>query len=85
MCYALALPIYLLMPATGSRSVPVATALLGGLPGKTERPHLFSDPRTSGTPSIIMSPDHCPWTQIRLGAGTRKASPVLRSLTGGSR
>jgi hypothetical protein len=27
--------------------------------------------RTSGTPSIIMSPDCCPWTQIRLGAGTR--------------
>lgn len=27
--------------------------------------------RTSGIPSIIMSPDSCPWTQIRLGAGTR--------------
>ena len=24
--------------------------------------------RASGTPSIIMSPDCCPWTQIRLGA-----------------
>ena len=27
--------------------------------------------RTPGTPSIIMSPDDRPWTQIRLGAGTR--------------
>ena len=43
--------------------------LLGGRPGKNERPHP-SPARTPGTPSIIMSPDRCPWTQIRLGAGT---------------
>jgi hypothetical protein len=67
---ARALPIIQLMPAAGSRSLPVATPLLGGLPGKNERPHR-SAARTSGTPSIIMSPDHHPWTQIRLGAGTR--------------
>ena len=72
-----ALPIVQLMPAASSRKTPVATPLLGGLPGKIERPHP-SQARTSGTPSIIMSPDHCPWTQIRLGAGTRNVtSPTL--------
>ena len=69
---ARALPINQLMPAASSRKIPVATPLLGGLPGKTERPHLLTA-RTPGTPSIIMSPDLCPWTQIRLGAGTRNA------------
>ena len=83
MRYARALPITPLMPAASSRNVPVATALLGGLPGKIERPHPFSDPRTPGTPSIIMSPDYCPWTQIRLGAGTHNAYIVL--LAGGRR
>ena len=39
-----ALPITQLMPAASSRKHPVATSLLGGLPGKIERPHLFSDP-----------------------------------------
>jgi hypothetical protein len=34
---ARALPINQLMPAASSRGVPVATPLLGGLPGKTER------------------------------------------------
>jgi hypothetical protein len=38
-----ALPIQL-MPAAGSRSFPVATPLLGGLPGKNERPHPFNSP-----------------------------------------
>lgn len=52
-----ALPTFQLMPAVGSSDLPVATPLLGGLPGKNERPHLFSAARTSGTPSIIMSPD----------------------------
>ena len=66
-----ALPITQLMPAAGSLGAPVATLVLGGLPGKIERPHLFASPRRSGTPSIIMSPDLSPWTQIRLGAGTR--------------
>jgi hypothetical protein len=36
---ARALPIFQLMPAAGSHAVPVATPLLGGLPGKIERPH----------------------------------------------
>jgi hypothetical protein len=36
---ARALPIHPLMPAVSSPKVPVATSLLGGLPGKTERPH----------------------------------------------
>jgi hypothetical protein len=80
---ARALPIHPLMPAAGSPAVPVATPLLGGLPGKIERPHPFSDPRTSGTPSIIMSPDPRPWTQIRLGAGTRNVN--TRPFTGGRR
>jgi hypothetical protein len=52
-----ALPIFQLMPAVGSPDLPVATPLLGGLPGKNERPHPSSAARTSGTPSIIMSPD----------------------------
>jgi len=39
-----ALPILQLMPAASSLAVPVATALLGGLPGKIERPHLFGGP-----------------------------------------
>ena len=34
-----AMPIYQLMPAAGSRKAPVATPIVGGLPGKTERPH----------------------------------------------
>jgi hypothetical protein len=66
---ARALPIHHLMPAASSRSSPVATPLLGGRPGKNERPHP-SPARTPGIPSIIMSPDPRPWTQIRLGAGT---------------
>jgi hypothetical protein len=37
-----ALPIFQLMPAVGSPDLPVATPLLGGLPGKNERPHPFS-------------------------------------------
>jgi hypothetical protein len=51
------LPILQLMPAAGSRTSPVATPLLGGLPGKNERSHPFSAARVPGTPSIIMSPD----------------------------
>src|ERR1700687_1102233 len=35
--------------------------------------------RTSGTPSIIMSPDPRPWTQIRLGAGTRNDVKISRT------
>jgi len=64
-----ALPIHQLMLAAGSCKPPVATYCLGGRPEKNERPHP-SPARTSGTPSIIMSPDRRPWTQIRLGAGT---------------
>lgn len=70
---ARALPITQLMPAVGSCHDPVATPALGGPPGKNERPHP-SAARTPGTPSIIMSPDPRPWTQIRLGAGPRIAS-----------
>jgi len=66
---ARALPTNQLMPAAGSLESPVATRLPGGRPGKNERPHP-SPARTPGTPSIIMSPDTGPRTQIRLGAGT---------------
>src|SRR6185312_4979359 len=38
------LPITQLMPAVGSRTSPVVTPLLGGLPGKIERPHLLWQP-----------------------------------------
>ena len=41
---ARALPIFQLMPAVGSRTSPVATSLLGALPGEIERPHLFGSP-----------------------------------------
>jgi hypothetical protein len=41
---ARALPIEQLMPAASSRQIPVATPLLGGLPGKNERSHLFGGP-----------------------------------------
>lgn len=41
---ARALPITPLMLAAGSHKLPVAIPLLGGLPGKIERPHPFSDP-----------------------------------------
>jgi hypothetical protein len=78
-----ALPILQLMLAVGSRKVRVAAPLLGGLPGKTQRPHPFASPH-AGHPSIIMSPDQCPWTQIRLGAGTPHASPAPCPTTGGS-
>jgi hypothetical protein len=76
-----ALPIFQLMPAVGSPDLPVATPPLGGLPGKNERPHPLRQPRESGTPSIIMSPDQYPWTQIRLGAGTRNVN-MCRSMGG---
>ena len=38
--------------------------------------------RTPGTPSIIMSPDPRPWTQIRLGAGTRNDIDICRTFSG---
>ena len=66
---ARALPINQLMPAASPRNAPAATPVGGGRPGKNERPHPWLA-RTPGTPSIIMSPDPRPWTQIRLGAGT---------------
>jgi len=58
-----ALPINQLMPAVSSYKPPAAIRCLGGRPGKNERPHP-SPARTPGTPSIIMSPDRRPWTQI---------------------
>jgi hypothetical protein len=70
---ARALPTNQLMPAASSPDLPAATPTLGGRPGKNERPHPLAA-RTAGTPSIIMSPDPRPWTQIRPGAGTRNAS-----------
>jgi hypothetical protein len=36
-----ALPLTQLMPAASSRKSPAATPLLGGRPGKNERPHPF--------------------------------------------
>ena len=80
-----ALPMNQLMPAAGSRTVPAATPrpVLGGRPGKNERPHP-SPARMSGTPSIIMSPDHRPWTQIRLGAGTPPLTLIGPDTCGGT-
>jgi hypothetical protein len=44
MCRTRALPITQLMPAASSRNSPAATPLLGGPPGKNERPHPFGSP-----------------------------------------
>jgi hypothetical protein len=57
-----ALPTNQLMLAS-SCQLPAATGSPGGPPGKKERPHP-SLARMSGNPSIIMSPDPRPWTQI---------------------
>ena len=80
---ARALPIFQLMPAASSRKVPVATSLLGGLPGKNERPQPFTSP-PAGHPIYHHVAGPRPWTQIRLGAGTRN---VISRTThvGGSR
>ena len=64
-----ALPITQLMLAAGSRRSPVATPLLGGLPGKNERPHFVTCPH-AGHPINHHVAGPRPWTQIRLGAGT---------------
>ncbi len=65
-----ALPITQLMHAASSRIVPPPPLCWVDVPermsGRTP-----STARPPGTPSIIMSPDDCPWTQIRPGAGTR--------------
>jgi hypothetical protein len=67
---ARALPITPLMPAAGSRKVlPPPLCWVDAPERMSGRTPLTA--RTPGTPSIIMSPDCCPWTQIRLGAGTR--------------
>jgi len=44
-----------------------------GRPRKTERPQRS----TRVTPSIILSPDSCPSTQIRLGVRARTRSSAL--------
>jgi hypothetical protein len=81
---ARALPITSLMPAASSRKAPVATPLLGGLPGKTERSHPFGSPHVGhpinhhvAGPSSV-DPDK---------AGRRHAQRVdiSRTFTGGSR
>ena len=73
---ARALPVTELMPAVGSRTSPVATPLLGGLPGKIERPHPFGSPHV-GHPIHHHVAGPRPWTQIRLGAGTRHVTTLL--------
>ena len=86
-----ALPINQLMPAASSRNLPVATRRLGGRPGKNERPHP-SPARIPGIPSIIMSPDPRPWTQIsslvpfgdaracgKIGGSLAEVDPAWRS------
>jgi hypothetical protein len=79
---ARALPITQLMPAVSSRNRPVATPLLGGRPGKNERPHLFGSPHV-GHPihhhvagSSSVDPDK---------AGRRHAQRDTRPFTGGCR
>jgi hypothetical protein len=68
---ARALPTIHLMPAAGSCYPPAATPSGVDAPERMSG-RALSSPHMSGTPSIIMSPDHRPWTQIRLGAGTHR-------------
>ena len=84
MRYARARPTNQLMPAAGSRKTPAATPALGGRPEKNERPATFGSPH-AGHPIDHHVAGPRPWTQVRLGAGTRNASPTPRCLTGGSR
>jgi len=79
---ARALPIHPLMPAASSLHRPVATPLLGGLPGKIERPHLFGSPH-AGHPIdhhvaglLSVDPDK---------AGRRHAQRAPLPFTGGCR
>ena len=72
MRYARALPTNQLMPAVGSRNPPAATLRWVDAP-KRMSGRTLRQPARPGTPSIIMSPDDCPWTQIRLCAGTHDA------------
>ena len=72
MRYARALPTFQLMPAVGSLNCPVATPLLGGLPGKNERPHPLGPHVGHPIDHHVAGPR--PWTQIRLGAGTRNVN-----------
>jgi len=75
-------PLNQLMLAVGSRTFPVATSLLGGLPGKIERPHSFSSPH-AGHPidhhvagPLSVDPDK---------AGRRHAQRHTLLFTGGCR
>jgi hypothetical protein len=78
MCCVRALPTLQLMPAVGSRKIPVATLLWGGLPGKTERPHHFASPHAGHpihhhvTGPMSVNPDK---------AGRRHAPRVSRTMS----
>ena len=63
MRYARALPTNQLMPAASSRKAPAATSCWVDAPERMSG-RISSAARTPGTPSIIMSPDFRPWTQI---------------------
>ena len=68
-----ALPIHQLMPAVSSCKAPAATRVWVDAPERMSgRTH--HQPAPPGTPSIIMSPDHRPWTQIRLAPARHSAS-----------
>ena len=74
---ARALPIQQLMPAASSLTDPVATPLLGGLPGKNERSHPFGSPHVGhpihhhvAGPLLSVDPDK---------AGRRHAQHVSRT------
>ncbi|BCO36241.1 hypothetical protein MHEC_26740 [Mycobacterium heckeshornense] len=73
-----ALPITQLMPAASSLHCPVATSLLGGLPGKIERPHPF------GSPHVGQPIDHhvAGLSSVDPGkAGRRHARRVFRIIS----
>src|SRR6476619_2781749 len=65
---ARALPTLQLMPAASSRRSPVVTPLLGGLPGKIERPHLLWQPAcraphpSSCRRTVVRGPRYVLWS-----------------------
>jgi hypothetical protein len=72
-------PLHPLIPAAGSHEPPVATPLLGGLPGKIERPHLFGSPH-AGHP--IHHHVAGPWSVDPDKAGRRHAQRAHLPLDG---
>lgn len=84
MACARALPMIHLMPAVGSRQDPDATPPGVRRPGKNERPHPVG-PACRAPHRSSCHRARRPWTQIRLGAGTRHHTRLLPDQNTGRR